>query len=54
MDILCEINPIYQDYTVTKGNKRVLYVHITQAIWNASLSHALLSQADQGTAQLQL
>ena len=55
VDILCEIDPIYRDYTVTKGNQKVLYVHITWSyILNASLSHALLLQADQGTAQLQL
>ena len=29
VDILCEINPIYRDYTVTKGNQKVLYVRIT-------------------------
>ena len=29
VDILCEIDPIYQDYTVTKGNQKVLYEHIT-------------------------
>ena len=29
VDILCEINPIYRDYTVTEGNQTVLYVHIT-------------------------
>ena len=29
VDMLCEIDPIYQDYTVTKGNQKVLYVHIT-------------------------
>ena len=29
VDILCEINPIYRDYMVTKGNQKVLYVHIT-------------------------
>ena len=29
VDILCEINPIYGDYMVTKGNQKVLYVHIT-------------------------
>ena len=28
VDILCEINPIYRDYTVAEG-KKVLYVHIT-------------------------
>ena len=32
MDILYEIDPIYRDYTVTKGNQKVLYIHITQAI----------------------
>ena len=29
VDILCEIDSIYWDYTVTKGNQKVLYVHIT-------------------------
>ena len=29
VDILCEIDPIYQDYMVTEGNQKVLYVHIT-------------------------
>ena len=29
VNILCEIDPIYQDYTVTEGNQKVLYVHIT-------------------------
>ena len=29
VDILCEIDPIYWDYMVTKGNQKVLYVHIT-------------------------
>ena len=28
-DILCEIDPIYWDCVVTKGNQKVLYVHIT-------------------------
>ena len=32
VDILCELDPIYCDNTVTKGNQKVLYVHITQAI----------------------
>ena len=54
--ILCEIDPIYQDYTVTKGNQKVLYVHITQAIYGMlpSLSHALISETDQSTAHLWL
>ena len=41
VDILCEINPIYQDYTVTKGNQKVLYVHITQAIFRMLVSAML-------------
>ena len=28
VDILCEIDPIYQDYS-NKGNQKVIYVHIT-------------------------
>ena len=51
VDILCEINPIHRDYTVTKGNQKV---HHTSYTRKASLSHALLSQADQGTDQLWL
>ena len=55
MDILCEIDPIYQDYMVTKGSQKVLNVHITEDIYgNASLSHAFLLQTEQGTAQLWL
>ena len=68
----CEIDPTYWDYMVTEGNQKVLYVHITQDIYemlvsamlfyckltrvllNASLSHALLLQADESTAQLWL
>ena len=38
MDILCEINPIYRDYMVTEGNQKVLYVHITQAIYRMLVS----------------
>ena len=29
VDILYEVDPIYRDYTVTEGNQKVLYVHIT-------------------------
>ena len=29
VDILYEIDPMYQDYTVTKGNQKIMYVHIT-------------------------
>ena len=38
MDILCEINPIFRDYMVTKGNQKVLYVHITKAIYRMLVS----------------
>ena len=41
MDILCEIDPIYQDYMVTEGNQKVLYVHITQAIYRMLVSAML-------------
>ena len=39
--ILCEINPIYRDYMVTKGNQKILYVHITQAIYGMLVSAIL-------------
>ena len=38
VDILCEIDPIYWDYTVAEGNQKVLYVHITQAIYRMLVS----------------
>ena len=38
VDIICEIDSIYQDYMVTKGNQKVLYVHITQAIYGMLVS----------------
>ena len=39
MDILCEIDPIYWDYTVSKGNpKSTVCTHHTSYIWNTSLS----------------
>ena len=41
MDILCEIDPIYQDYMVAKGNQKLLYVHITQAIYGMLVSAVL-------------
>ena len=41
MDILCEIDPFYRDHTVTKGNQKVLYVHITQAIYGMLVSAML-------------
>ena len=49
VDVLCEIDPIYQDYMVTEGNQKVLYVHITQAIYrmlfSAMLSYCKLTKA---------
>ena len=41
MDILCEIDPIYRDYMVTKGNQKVLYEHITQARYGMLVSAML-------------
>ena len=41
VDICCEINPIYRDYTVTEGNQKVLYVHITEAIYGMLVSAML-------------
>ena len=41
VDILCEIDPIYLDYMVTEGNQKVLYVHITQAIYRMPVSAML-------------
>ena len=44
VDILCEIDPIYWDYTVTKGSQKVLYVHITQDIYGMLVSAMLFSR----------
>ena len=41
VDIICEIDPIYQDYMVTEGSLKVLYVHITQAIYGMLVSAML-------------
>ena len=41
VDILCEIDPIYRDYTVTKGNQKVLYVQIPQPIYGMLVSAML-------------
>ena len=41
VDILCEIDPIYWDHTVTEGNQKVLYVHITKAIYRVLVSAML-------------
>ena len=40
MDLLCENDPIHQVYTVT-DNQKVLYVHITQAIYGMLVSAML-------------
>ena len=41
VDILCEIDPIYWDFTVTEGNQKVLYVHITWAVYGMLVSAML-------------
>ena len=41
MTILCEMDPIYWDYVVTKGNQKVLYVHIIGAIYRMLVSAML-------------
>ena len=41
VDILCEIDPIYRDYTVSEGNQKVLYVHITLGIYGMLVSAML-------------
>ena len=41
VDILCEIDPIYWDYMVTKGNQKVLCGHNTQAIYGMLVSAML-------------
>ena len=41
VDILCEIDLNYWDYTVTEDNQKVLYVHITQAIYGMLVSAML-------------
>jgi hypothetical protein len=33
VDILCEMDPVYRDFVVMEGNQKVLYVHITKAIY---------------------
>ena len=41
VDILCEIDPIYWDYRDNEGNHKVLYLHITQAIYGMLVSAML-------------
>ena len=41
VDILCEMDPQYQEYVVMEGNQKVLNVHITQAIYGLLVSAML-------------
>ena len=43
VDILCEMDPLYQDYVVLEGRnqQKVLYVHITRAIYGMLVSAML-------------
>ena len=41
VDILCEMDPVYKDYVVMEGNSKVLYVHITKAIYGLLVSAML-------------
>ena len=34
VDILIEMDPIYKDFAIIKGTQKVLYVHITRAIYD--------------------
>ena len=55
VNILCEIDPIYQDYMVAEGNLKVPYVHITGAIYGMLVSAMLFYfNLTKGTAQLWL
>ena len=45
VDILCELDPMYRDYVTYEGSQKVLYVHITKAIYGLLVSAILfLSQ----------
>ena len=41
VDILCEMDPVYQDFVIHHGNSKVLYVHITKAIYGLLVSAML-------------
>ncbi len=41
LEILCEMDPTYEEYVVTENNKRVLYVHLTRALYGM-LASAML------------
>jgi hypothetical protein len=41
VDILCEMDPLYQEYVVQEGNQSILYVHVTKAIYGLLVSAML-------------
>ena len=41
VDILCEMDPSYKEYVVYEGNNKVLYVHVTRAIYGMLVSSML-------------
>ena len=41
VDILCEMDKVYEDYVTTEGTQKVLYVHITKAIYGLLVSAML-------------
>ena len=41
MDILCKMDPQYQEYVVLEGSQKVLYMHITKAIYGLLVSAML-------------
>ena len=41
VDILCEIDPSYRDYVVEERGHRVLYMHVTKAIYGMLVSSML-------------
>jgi hypothetical protein len=41
VDILCKMDPVYDDYWIFEGTNKVLYVHITKAIYGLLVSAML-------------
>ena len=41
VDILCELDPVYRDYVAYDNGRKVLYVHITKAIYGLLVSAML-------------
>ena len=41
VDILCEMDPYYKDFVVIEGNQKVLYVHVTKALYGLLVSAML-------------